>query len=90
MTSNFPTPDDVTTVVRTAGTYARDLAERVVFTFLATAAGLFVAAEPADMFEVGFWQGVGTASFAAVVSLVKGLIARFRGDRNSASLAPRV
>jgi hypothetical protein len=76
---------DTQTVVKTAATYARDLAERVVWTFLAASAAVAIAAGPADVLHANFWQTVGTAGVAAVVSLVKGLAARLVGVKNSAS-----
>jgi TctA family transporter len=85
-----PSLPDVNTIVKTAKTYAIDLTERVIWTFLAAVASVALAAGPADMFNVSFWQAVGTAGVAAVVSLVKGLLARGIGFTNSASSAPRV
>lgn len=85
-----PSLPDVNTVVKTARTYAIDLAERVIWTFLATVSGVTLAAGPADMFHASFWQAVGTAGVAAVVSLVKGLLARGIGAKNSASTASSV
>jgi hypothetical protein len=82
--SNSSLPD-VNTVVKTAATYGKDLAERVVWTFLAASAAVAIAAGPADVLHAGFWQTVGTAGVAAVVSLVKGLAARVVGVKNSAS-----
>jgi hypothetical protein len=90
MNSNFPTSDDVQTVVKTGATYARDLAERVIWTFLVAAGGVALAAGPGDMFNLTFWETVGTAGMAAVGSLVKGLVARFVGAKNSASTASGV
>lgn len=81
---------NLTTISKTAQTYARDLAERVVWTFLTASAGVAVAAGPADMFRVSFWQGVSAAGIAAAGSLVKGVLARVVGDKNSASTAPGV
>ncbi|GCD37926.1 hypothetical protein OEIGOIKO_05736 [Streptomyces chrestomyceticus JCM 4735] len=78
---------NVTTISKTAQTYARDLAERVVWTFLVAAGGVALAAGPGDMFDVSFWQAVGAAGIAAVGSLVKGFLARVIGDKNSASTA---
>lgn len=78
------------TVVKTARTYAVDLIERIIWTFLGAAAAVALAAGPADMLSVSFWQGVGTAGLAAVVTLVKGLFARLVGKTNSASTAPGV
>ena len=80
----------VTTVVKTAKTYGRDLAERVIWTFLGGTAAVIAAAGPADMFHASFWQAAGTGGLAAVVSLVKGLGARWIGLRNSASTASGV
>lgn len=82
---------DTQTVVKTAGTYARDLAERVVWTFLGGSTAVIVASSgPTEMFHASFWEAVGTGGAAAVVSLVKGLVARWRGATNSASLAKGV
>lgn len=81
---------NVTNLARTAQTYARDLFERVLATFVVTAAGLLIAAGPADMLSASFWEGVGAAGLAAVGSLVKGLVAKVVGDKNSASAAPGV
>jgi hypothetical protein len=78
------------TTLRTARTYARDLAERVLATFVATLAGVLVAAGPADMFNLDFWEGAFAAALAAAGSLLKGVLARVVGDKNSASAAPGV
>ncbi|MFD4572109.1 hypothetical protein ACFWNK_01740 [Streptomyces sp. NPDC058417] len=78
------------TVVKTARTYVVDLIERVIWTFLGAAGAVALAAGPADMLSVSFWQGVGTAGIAAVVTLVKGLFARLVGATNSASTAAGV
>jgi hypothetical protein len=78
------------TVVKTASVYARDLAERVIWTFLGGTTAVVVAAGPADMFHASFWQAAGTGGVAAVVSLAKGLAARWVSLRNSASTASGV
>ncbi|MEU9643589.1 hypothetical protein [Streptomyces sp. NPDC048188] len=78
------------TDVKTARTYAVDLIERVLWTFLGAAGAVALAAGPADMLSVSFWEGTGTAGFAAVVTLVKGIAARLIGPKNSASTAPSV
>ncbi|MFB6977676.1 hypothetical protein [Streptomyces scopuliridis] len=78
------------TVVKTAATYARDLAERVVWTFLGSAGAVALAAGPASMFSASFWETVGTAGVAAAVSLLKGVAARAFGSKNSASTASGV
>jgi hypothetical protein len=81
---------DINTVVKTAKTYAIDLGERVVWSFLGGTTAVIVAAGPADMFNASFWQAAGTGGVAAVVSLVKGFAARWVGARNSASTASGV
>lgn len=78
------------TVIKTAKTYARDLVERVIWTFLGAAAAVALAAGPGDMLSASLWETVGTAGIAAVVTLVKGLLARGIGARNSASTAKGV
>lgn len=85
-----PQLPSVDTVVKTASTYGRDLAERVVWTFLGGTAAVVAASGPADMFHASFWQAVGVGGLAAVVSLIKGGVARWRGAKNSASLAKGV
>jgi hypothetical protein len=89
-TSDFPSRADVDTVVQTGATYARDLVERIIWTFLTAAGAVALAAGPGDMFSASFWETVGAAGIAAVGSLVKGLVARFIGKRDSASTAPSV
>jgi hypothetical protein len=89
-TPDFPSRADVETVVKTGGTYARDLVERIVWTFLVAAGGVALAAGPGDMFSASFWETVGVAGIAAVGSLLKGLVAKVIGQRNSASTAPGV
>lgn len=81
---------DFPAIGKTAATYAKDLGERVVWTFVVASGGVALAAGPADMFHASFWQTVGTAGIAAVGSLVKGLVARVVGDKNSASTASGV
>ncbi|MFH8797045.1 hypothetical protein [Streptomyces sp. NPDC017941] len=89
--SSFPLPD-AETVVKTSTTFARDLAERTLATFVVAAGGVAVAAGPADMFNASFWETMATAGVAAAGSLLKGVIARARafGSKNSASLAKGV
>jgi hypothetical protein len=81
---------DAETVVKTAGTYARDLAERTIWSFLGGATAVSVAAGPADMFHASFWQAVGAGGLAAAFALLKGVAARAVGHKNSASTAPSV
>ena len=77
-------------IARTAATYGRDLAERTLSTFVVAAGGIATAAGPADMFHATFWQTMGGAGLAAAGSLLKGMVARAFGDKNSASLAKGV
>lgn len=84
MTSPFPSSD---VIIKTGKTYARDLAERVLWTGTVAVGGVLVAAGPADMLHGSFWQSVGTAGLIAAGTLVKGLAARLFGDPNSASTA---
>lgn len=69
--------------------YAVDLAERVVVTFLGAFVAALVAAGPMDLGNLSVWQSAALAGVASVVSLLKGIAARFVGDR-SASLAKRI
>ncbi|MEF9903662.1 hypothetical protein [Streptomyces sp. P9-A2] len=78
------------TVVKTARTYAVDLIERIIWTFLGAAGAVALAAGPADMLSASFWESVAVAGIAAVVTLVKGIAARVVGAKNSASSAPSV
>lgn len=81
---------NVGAITKTGAVYAKDLAERVVWTFLVAAGGVALAAGPADMFHASLWQTVGTAGLAAAGSLLKGLAAKVFGDPNSASTAKGV
>jgi hypothetical protein len=81
---------NVTTITKTAKTYAKDLVERVVWTGLTAGGAVALAAGPGDMFSASFWETVGAASIAAMGSLLKGMAARAFGDKNSASTAKGV
>ncbi|WP_019357965.1 hypothetical protein [Streptomyces sp. AA1529] len=81
---------DSPTLLKTARTYAVDLLERVLATFVVAAAGVALAAGPGDMFSASFWETVAAAGIAAAASLVKGLVAKLVGNTQSASTAPRV
>lgn len=65
--------------------YFRDLAERVVSTFVAGALAV-LGTNLADLTEVSLWKGAALAGAAAVVSLVKGVLAKSTGDPESAGL----
>ncbi|RSN64046.1 hypothetical protein DMH12_04555 [Streptomyces sp. WAC 04229] len=78
------------TVVKTARTYAVDLIERIIWTFLGASTTVALAAGPADMLSASFWESVAIGGGAAVVTLVKGVLARLVGTKNSASTASGV
>lgn len=88
--SSLPSLPSAETVVQTAKTYARDLAERTTWTFLMASGSIAMAAGPADMFHASFWQSVGVGGIAAAGSFLKGVAARAIGQKNSASTAPGV
>lgn len=66
--------------------YLSDLAERVVTTFVAAFVSVLVSTGPAGLGSLSVWQSAAAAGGAATVSLLKGLIAKRVGDRNTASL----
>lgn len=78
---------DVDTVIKTASTFARDLLERVLATFLQAFIGGIAVTQPLDG---SMWYAALAGAVAAALSLVKGLFARFGETRNSASLAKGV
>lgn len=78
-------PEGTTVIVKTAKTYAFDLAERAVWTFLVAFGGVVFAAGPAGLLSASVWASAATAGVAAIGTLVKGLAARYVGLRNSAS-----
>ncbi|MEW1895902.1 hypothetical protein [Streptomyces albidoflavus] len=78
---------DAQTVVKTGAAYARDLAERVVSTFLQAFVGGVVLTAP---FDLAMWQAAAVGGVAAAGALLKGLVARWRDVTNSASLAKGV
>lgn len=78
---------DITVTAKTAKTYARDLAERVGSTFLGAFLGGIAITQPLDG---SMWYAAGAGGVGAVWSLLKGLAARLRSDKNSASLAKGV
>ncbi|MFF4900403.1 hypothetical protein [Streptomyces sp. NPDC001068] len=82
----FELPDG-DAIVRTAETYARDLFERVTTT---AAFGFVAAFIPAQATDASMWYAAGGAGIGAVLSLLKGMVARAFGDENSASLSRKV
>jgi hypothetical protein len=87
---SMPTMSNLGQLGRTAAAYGKDLAERVLSTFAVATGGVLVTATAGNVGHVSFWQGVGAGGVAAVLSLVKGVVARLRGDGNSASLVKGV
>ena len=78
---------DAQTVLKTGKTYARDLLERVVTTFLQAFIGGIVVTQPLNG---SMWYAAGAGGVGAVLALLKGLVARWRDVTNSASLAKGV
>jgi hypothetical protein len=76
-----------------ASRYAIDLAERVASTFVVAFAGTLVTGgwfDVAGIRDVSALQAAGLAGAAAVLSLVKGVVAKWVSNQDSASLAPGV
>lgn len=67
--------------------YFKDLAERVVATFLEGLLGGLVLTQLTDQ---DMWLSAAAGGVAAVVALAKGLLARGVGDADSASLSKDV
>lgn len=80
----------VDTVVKDAKTYAIDLGERIAATFFVATGGVLVTATAGSVGTVSFWQAVAAGGVAAAGSLVKGILARAFGSKDSASLAKGV
>lgn len=77
----------------TIRTYLWDLAERVAATFGVAFGGSLVAGNwfsVEGVQDLSVPQVAALAGVTAVLSLLKGVVARAVGDRNSASLAPTV
>lgn len=70
--------------------YLLDLGERTAATFAFGMLSVVVATGPAGMFHASTWQAAGAGGMAAVGSLIKGTVARYRGNKNSASLVKGV
>lgn len=78
---------------KTTGTYVVDLAERIASTFVVAFLGTLVTGgwfDVAHIRDVSALQAAGLSAIAAVLSLAKGLVAKWVSDRDSASLAPGV
>lgn len=68
--------------------YARDLGERVFWTFIQGVAGT-VTATQFDLIDPTGWKMAAVASLPAVYAVVKGGIAKFVGDRSTAAFLPK-
>lgn len=84
---SMPSLPSAETVLKTGTTYARDLLERVLTTFLQAFIGGIVITQPLNG---SMWYAAGAGGVGAVLSLLKGLVARWRDVTNSASLAKGV
>lgn len=79
--------------IKTTGTYVRDLVERIATTFAVAFLGTLVTGgwfDVSHIRDVSALQAAGLAGAAAVLSLIKGLVAKWVSNRDSASLAPGV
>lgn len=65
--------------------YALDLLERVGLTAAGGALSV-LGANGADITSLSVWQGAALAGFAAVIALLKGVVARTTGNKESAGL----
>lgn len=68
-------------------TFLRDLAERVISTYVQVFLGLLIAAGPVDVVNLSTLRAAAVASIPAALSVAKGLIAKQFGSPDSASLA---
>lgn len=84
---SMPSLPDADTVIKTGKTYARDLLERVLTTFLQAFLAGVVVTQPLDG---SMWYAALSGGVGATLALVKGLFARLRSVTNSASLAKGV
>lgn len=62
----------------------RDIAERVFWTFVATACGLLVSWPVFDLADMSMWKAAATAGVVAVFTLVKGIAASHVGQPTAA------
>lgn len=68
--------------------FAKDLSERVFWTFVQGVAGT-VTATGFNLIDVNGWKMAGVAALPAVYAVVKGGIAKFVGDHNTAAMLPK-
>lgn len=84
MSINLP---GTSAILKSAKTYALDLAERVITSAVGGFLAVFI---PAQATSLSMWWTAGGAGAAAALSLLKGMIAGAYGTKNSASLAKSV
>lgn len=92
-TWNWKATQPMATPIKTTSRYALDLAERIGSTFAVAFLGTLVTGgwfDVAHIRDVSALQAAGLAGIASVLSLVKGVAARWVSNRDSASLAPGV
>lgn len=70
-------------------TYVRDLAERVASSFAGGALSV-LGLDAVNILNVDWKITLGAGAGAALVSLLKGVLAKFRGSPDSASLSSKV
>lgn len=70
-------------------TYLRDLAERVAWSFAGGALSV-LGLDTVNVLNMDWRAAIGVGAGAAVISVLKGIAARFRGDPTSASLSSKV
>lgn len=72
-------------------TYLIDLAERTIGTYLAAFLGLLFAdgVNLTALADIGAWQAAAIAAIPAGITVIKGALATFVGDGNTAALLPR-
>lgn len=78
---------NISALAKSARTYALDLAERTAATALEAALGAVVVSQP---FNLSMWESAGLTGAAAGFALLKGIVAKLVGDKNSASLVKGV
>lgn len=67
-------------------TFIKDLAERVASAFAGSLAALALAAQPFDVLTFDWSTALTVSGSAAVLTLLKGLAARFTGPTDGAGL----
>lgn len=66
-------------------TYLQDLGERVLRTAAGVAAAAWLAAGPGNVLDLTVGKGAVVTGLAAGVTLLLGILAKWSGDKNTAS-----